>query len=301
METKKVRITSMPESEIERILSEAQRFLKQEKQMYGNAFVREARAVSTEQIPAVPAVPAKPNIAPPKPAPIIAAQEPISEQDESTEPMAAKKKDIVPSGPISITESVSKGPKEKWQADVSLNDLDRHICNCTKCRLGVTRTKFVFGVGNPKADLLVIGEAPGADEDKQGEPFVGRAGQLLNKILEAVNFKREEVYIANILKCRPPENRRPHPDEVEQCEPYLWKQIEIIKPKFILCLGLTAAQTLLKTQESLTNLRASVHNYHGVPTYVTYHPAALLRNPDWKRPTWEDVQKLRNAYDKSKQ
>jgi uracil-DNA glycosylase family 4 len=194
-----------------------------------------------------------------------------------------------------------KGPKEKWQADVSLNDLDRHICNCTKCRLGVTRTKFVFGVGNPKADLLVIGEAPGADEDKQGEPFVGRAGQLLNKILEAVNFKREEVYIANILKCRPPENRRPHPDEVEQCEPYLWKQIEIIKPKFILCLGLTAAQTLLKTQESLTNLRASVHNYHGVPTYVTYHPAALLRNPDWKRPTWEDVQKLRNAYDKSKQ
>jgi uracil-DNA glycosylase family 4 len=291
----------MPESEIERILSEAQRFLKQEKQMYGNAFVRETRAVSTEQIPAAPAVPAKPNIAPPKPAPIIAAQEPISEQEESTEPMAAKKKDIVPSGPISITESVVKGPKEKWQADVSLNDLDRHICNCTKCRLGVTRTKFVFGVGNPKADLLVIGEAPGADEDKQGEPFVGRAGQLLNKILEAVNFKREEVYIANILKCRPPENRRPHPDEVEQCEPYLWKQIEIIKPKFILCLGLTAAQTLLKTQESLTNLRASVHNYHGVPTYVTYHPAALLRNPDWKRPTWEDVQKLRNAYDKSKQ
>ena len=290
----------MPESEIERILSDAQRFLKQEKQLYGNAFVREARAVSTEQTPAAPAVPAKPNIAPPKPAPIIAAQEPISEQEESTEPMAAKKKESVPSGPISITESVSNGPKEKWQADVSLNDLDRHICNCTKCRLGVTRTKFVFGVGNPKADLLVIGEAPGADEDKQGEPFVGRAGQLLNKILEAVNFKREEVYIANILKCRPPENRRPHPDEVEQCEPYLWKQIELIKPKFILCLGLTAAQTLLKTQESLTNLRASVHNYHGVPTYVTYHPAALLRNPDWKRPTWEDVKKLRNAYDKSK-
>lgn len=291
----------MPESEIERILSDAQRFLKQEKQMYGNALVREARVAGNERPVTAPAVTAAPKIVPPKPVPVVTAQEPISEQQESTEFMAAKKKDIVPSGPISITESVVKGPKEKWQADVSLNDLDRHICNCTKCRLGVTRTKFVFGVGNPKADLLVIGEAPGADEDKQGEPFVGRAGQLLNKILEAVNFKREEVYIANILKCRPPENRRPHPDEVEQCEPYLWKQIEIIKPKFILCLGLTAAQTLLKTQESLTNLRASVHNYHGVPTYVTYHPAALLRNPDWKRPTWEDVQKLRNAYDKSKQ
>ncbi len=288
-------MTTMPESEIERILTDAQRFLKQEKQMYGNALVRESRIAGNEQPVAAPAVTAAPKIAPTKPVPIVTAQEPISEQRESTEFMAAKKKDIVPSGPISITESVVKGPKEKWQADVSLNDLDRHICNCTKCRLGVTRTKFVFGVGNPKADLLVIGEAPGADEDKQGEPFVGRAGQLLNKILEAVNFKREEVYIANILKCRPPENRRPHPDEVEQCEPYLWKQIEIIKPKFILCLGLTAAQTLLKTQESLTNLRASVHNYHGVPTYVTYHPAALLRNPDWKRPTWEDVQKLRNS------
>ncbi len=294
-------MTIMPESEIERILSDAQRFLKQEKQLYGNAFVRETRIVSNEHTTAAPAVAAATKIVPPKPAAKLSAQETPIEQREPTELMAAKKKDIAPSGPISITESVVKGPKEKWQADVSLSDLDRHICNCTKCRLGVTRTKFVFGVGNPKADLLVIGEAPGADEDKQGEPFVGRAGQLLNKILEAVNFKREEVYIANILKCRPPENRRPHPDEVEQCEPYLWKQIEIIKPKFILCLGLTAAQTLLKTQESLTNLRASVHNYHGVPTYVTYHPAALLRNPDWKRPTWEDVQKLRNAYDTSKQ
>lgn len=279
----------MPESEIEKVLSDAQRFLKQEKQLYGNSMIRESIWETKETSPAA--------AVPQKPATVSTVQGTHTEQRETTEPMATKKKDATPSGPISITESIVKGPKEKWQADVSLSDLDRHICNCTKCRLGATRTKFVFGVGNPKADLLVIGEAPGADEDKQGEPFVGRAGQLLNKILEAVNFKREEVYIANILKCRPPENRRPHPDEVEQCEPYLWKQIELIKPKFILCLGLTAAQTLLKTQESLTNLRASVHNYHGVPTYVTYHPAALLRNPDWKRPTWEDVKKLRSAYD----
>ncbi len=287
----------MPESEIERILSDAQRFLKQEKQFYGNSMIRESIWDVRDSAHSEPAVTSAKAAAPK-----VIPKEVVKESSkEKTQIMAAKKKEVVPSGPISITESVVKGPKEKWQADVSLSDLDRHICNCTKCRLGVTRTKFVFGVGNPKADLLVIGEAPGADEDKQGEPFVGRAGQLLNKILEAVNFKREEVYIANILKCRPPENRRPHPDEVEQCEPYLWKQIELIKPKFILCLGLTAAQTLLKTQESLTNLRASVHNYHGVPTYVTYHPAALLRNPDWKRPTWEDVQKLRNAYDTSKQ
>ena len=169
-----------------------------------------------------------------------------------------------------------------------------------KCALGKTRTKFVFGVGNPNADLMVIGEAPGADEDAQGVPFVGRAGQLLTKILEAIQFKREDVYIANILKCRPPENRKPNPEEVEECEPYLWKQIDLIKPKLILCVGLTAAHTLLKTDDSLTSLRASVHNYHGVPTFVTYHPAALLRNPNWKKPTWEDVQKLRKMYDELK-
>lgn len=262
----------MPESEIEKVLSDAQHFLRQEQLLFGNSLYRETVIHNT---------------------PAIA----IAETKE--EPMAAKKKFTAAPEPIIITET-TKGPKEKWQADGTLDDLNRHICNCTKCRLGATRTKFVFGVGNPKADLLVIGEAPGADEDKQGEPFVGRAGQLLNKILEAVNFKREEVYIANILKCRPPENRRPHPDEVEQCEPYLWKQIELIKPKFILCLGLTAAQTLLKTEESLTSLRASIHNYHGVPTFVTYHPAALLRNPNWKRPTWEDVQKLRKMYDEAK-
>jgi DNA polymerase len=166
-----------------------------------------------------------------------------------------------------------------------------------KCQLGATRTKFVFGVGNPHATLMLVGEAPGADEDAQGEPFVGRAGQLLNKILEAINFKREDVYICNILKCRPPNNRKPQPDEVEQCIPYLKKQIALVKPKVILCLGLTAAENLLQTSESLGRLRGRVMTYEGTPLMVTYHPAALLRNPNWKRPAWEDVQALRKLHD----
>ncbi len=191
-------------------------------------------------------------------------------------------------------------PSEPWVNTLSLGELNTMICQCQKCSLGATRTKFVFGVGNPKAEIVLIGEAPGADEDAKGEPFVGRAGQLLNKILEAIHFKREEVYICNILKCRPPNNRDPLPEEVQQCEPYLWKQLEIIKPKIILCLGRISAQVLLKTADSLTKLRESVHDYRGIPLMVTYHPAALLRNPNWKRPTWEDVQKLRKMYDEMK-
>jgi DNA polymerase len=155
----------------------------------------------------------------------------------------------------------------------------------------------VFGVGNPNADLVLVGEAPGADEDQQGEPFVGRAGQLLNKILEAINFKRDEVFICNILKCRPPNNRDPLPEEVASCEPYLWKQLELIRPKLILCLGRIAAQVLLKTNGSLSSMRGKVHDYRGIRLMVTYHPAALLRNPNWKRPAWEDVQQVRKLYD----
>ncbi len=186
---------------------------------------------------------------------------------------------------------------EEWGKVSTLEALNTGICNCTKCALGHTRTKFVFGVGNPKATLMLVGEAPGADEDAQGEPFVGRAGQLLNKILEAINFKREDVYICNILKCRPPNNRTPQPDEVEQCIPYLKKQIELIQPRVILCLGLTAAQNLLRTSESLGKLRGRKLSYENVPLMVTYHPAALLRNPNWKRPTWEDVQAVRKLHD----
>jgi DNA polymerase len=191
-------------------------------------------------------------------------------------------------------------PNESWVQAQSLNELNSKINTCTKCSLGKSRISFVFGVGNPKAEVVVVGEAPGADEDEQGEPFVGRAGQLLNKILEAVNFKREEVYICNILKCRPPNNRDPQANEVDCCEPYLWKQLEIIKPKIILCAGRIAGQSLLKTNSSLTQLRGKVHDYRGIPLMVTYHPAALLRNPNWKRPCWEDVQQFRKFYDEMK-
>ncbi len=189
---------------------------------------------------------------------------------------------------------------EPWTHTTSLDSLNQMICGCQKCPLGRTRTKFVFGVGNPNADLVVIGEAPGADEDATGEPFVGAAGQLLNKILAAINFKREEVYICNILKCRPPGNRTPERFEVEQCKPYLYKQLDLIKPRFILAVGLTAANTLLDRKARMGELRGTVHDYFGIQMVVTYHPAALLRNPQWKRSTWEDVQMLRRMYDESK-
>lgn len=190
--------------------------------------------------------------------------------------------------------------KEEWEKASSLEKLDSLINKCTKCPLHKSRTNFVFGVGNPHADVMVIGEGPGAEEDLQGEPFVGRAGRLLNDILKAINFKREEVYIANIVKCRPPGNRTPAAEEMEACVPYLKKQIDLIKPKLILCLGLTAAQGLLKLRESLTKLRGQLFEYRGARVMITYHPAALLRNPQWKRPCWEDVQKFRRLYDELK-
>ncbi len=184
-----------------------------------------------------------------------------------------------------------------WQTAPNLSTLYEQIHTCMKCKLGATRTNFVFGVGNPNADIMIIGEAPGADEDAQGEPFVGRAGQLLTKILEAIGLRREEVYIANILKCRPPDNRRPEADEVAACEPYLHKQIDLVQPKFILAVGLTAVNTLFKANFKMGDIRGKQLSFRGIPTIITYHPAALLRNPEWKKFTWEDVKLLRRLYD----
>jgi DNA polymerase len=163
--------------------------------------------------------------------------------------------------------------------------------------LSKSRTKFVFGVGNPQARAMLIGEAPGADEDKQGEPFVGRAGKLLNDILKAIDLTRDDVFIANILKCRPPGNRDPLPSEMETCMPYLYKQIELINPKIILCLGRVAANGLLNKKLSLSALRGNVYELNGIKVVVTYHPAALLRNPGWKKGCWEDVKKFKKLYD----
>ncbi len=187
--------------------------------------------------------------------------------------------------------------EEPFKNARSLEELNSAICNCQKCPLGATRNKFVFGKGHPNADVMCVGEGPGADEDAQGEPFVGRAGKLLTDILKAINFSREEVYIANVVKCRPPGNRTPFPAEMEVCLPYLLKQIDLIKPKLILCLGLTAAQGLLKKRDTLGNLRGKVFELGDSKVMVTYHPAALLRNPNWKRGCWEDVQKFRQLYD----
>ena len=187
--------------------------------------------------------------------------------------------------------------KEDWEKTTSLDQLEKLICDCTKCRLHQGRNKFVFGTGNPNADVLVIGEGPGAEEDKQGLPFVGRAGQLLTDMLKAIKFSREEVYIGNVVKCRPPENRTPMQDEMDTCMPYLKKQCELIKPKLILCLGLTAAKGLLKKRESLGELRKSIFEYEGAKVIVTYHPAALLRNPHWKKDCWEDLKKFRKMYE----
>ena len=176
-----------------------------------------------------------------------------------------------------------------------LDAFHRDICECQKCPLGQTRNKFVFGVGDSNASLLLVGEAPGRDEDLKGEPFVGRAGFLLDKILKAIGRSREkDVYICNVLKCRPPENRDPLTNEVEQCEPYLLDQIRLIKPKLIVSLGRVAGQTLLRVDKPLKSMRNVIHDYHGTPLIVTYHPAALLRNENLKRPTWEDFKKIRD-------
>lgn len=186
---------------------------------------------------------------------------------------------------------------EPWERATSLEEMQELIQGCQKCPLAATRNKLVFGTGNPNADIMVIGEAPGADEDATGKPFVGRAGQLLTKILAAINLSREEVYIANIIKSRPPGNRRPVAEEVEACEPYLFKQMEFIKPRFILALGLTSVNTLLRANYRMGEIRGKQLNYRGATLIATYHPAALLRNPQWKAATWEDVQLLRRLYD----
>lgn len=253
---------AIPEREaLARLLGDVQSLLRDEAQIFGGVFLPE------DPMPARPTTPA--------------VRTPPAEEMSLFGPTAT------PPGP----------PGEPWAAAASLEELNGLICTCLKCPLGHTRTKFVFGVGNARATLMLVGEAPGADEDLQGEPFVGRAGQLLNKILEAIGFRREEVYIANILKCRPPNNRTPLPEEVELCLPYLRRQVDLIQPKLILCLGLVAAQNLLGTRETLGRLRGRVLRYGDTPVMVTYHPAALLRNPAWKRPAWEDVQAARRLHD----
>jgi uracil-DNA glycosylase family 4 len=193
-----------------------------------------------------------------------------------------ERRELAPAADLAVP--VADGTQPGW------DELERAVKSCTLCPLHKTRTQGVFGVGNRNAQWMVIGEAPGADEDRQGEPFVGRAGQLLNSMLKAIGLKREQVFIANILKSRPPNNRDPKPEEVQACIPYLFRQIELVNPRLILCVGRIAAQTLLETDTPIGKLRGQLHRIAGNrPMVVTYHPAYLLRSPGEKRKSWADL------------
>lgn len=177
--------------------------------------------------------------------------------------------------------------------DSSLEEVREDLGNCQRCNLSQDRTHIVFGAGNPQARLVFVGEGPGVDEDRQGLPFVGRAGQLLTKMIEAIQMQRDEVYICNVVKCRPPGNRKPEEDEITACSPFLVRQLAVLQPELICCLGVTAAQTLLKVKTPIGRLRGEIHSFHGTRLLATYHPAYLLRNPSAKRHVWEDLKRIR--------
>lgn len=211
-----------------------------------------------------------PPARPQRPAPRAAPAEPVA-------PPVRVGRDLPPNHPLTVLNVAASG--------------------CTACGLAASRTHVVFGEGNPEARLMVVGEAPGADEDRTGRPFVGRAGMLLNSLLQSIGLPRESVYICNVLKCRPPGNRNPQPVEVEACAHFLRGQLEAISPRAVLAVGTFPAQALLSTTEPIGRLRGKVHSFDGIPLVPTYHPAALLRNPGWIRPVWEDLQRLRQVLD----
>lgn len=226
-----------------------------------------------------------------------ASQPPVISPDHGRLPTTSARKEAVTVS-SEAENAIQKNEEEQQPAparqnditDESLADIAADLCDCRRCRLAETRNKLVFGAGNPAADLMFVGEAPGGDEDKAGIPFVGRAGQLLSKIINAIDLTREEVYIANIIKCRPPKNRNPEADEIAVCSPFLDRQIRVIRPKVICALGKFAAQTMLNSQTPISKLRGRVHDYKGICALVpTFHPAYLLRNPSSKRETWEDM------------
>jgi uracil-DNA glycosylase len=212
--------------------------------------------------------------------------EPAQPQPPADQPIEAT--------PVAVVVPSVSSPNGDAPMALDLAAIRADIGDCTRCKLHrLGRRQIVFGVGNPHAKLMFAGEAPGRDEDAQGIPFVGRAGQLLTKMIEAMGYSRDDVYIANVIKCRPPENRNPEPDEVAACEPFLFRQVELIKPTVIVALGTFAAQTLLKTQESISRLRGRTYTYGNARLIPTFHPAYLLRSPDRKRDTWEDLKRAK--------
>ncbi|MFI5175343.1 MAG: uracil-DNA glycosylase family protein [Terriglobia bacterium] len=208
---------------------------------------------------------------------------------------------VGPTSPLSVSPVIPPqtrslfAPAEATRPGETLEEIRSDLGDCRRCKLAPLRKNIVFGSGNPQAALMFVGEAPGADEDEQGLPFVGRAGQLLTRIIEAINLKREEVYICNVIKCRPPENRAPERDEIESCEPFLRRQIQAVKPRVIVCLGSPAMQTLLKIKTGITQIRGQWLDYgDGIKLMATFHPAYCLRWPDKKREVWEDMKKVRD-------
>lgn len=277
----------MAKNNPDQLITEIIQFLKNERELYGNFAISNNASQETPELG-------------------------IAYQDSDTGEQAqsqASSKAIDPNQKNSSMDGFDAQEKLFNQNDD--REIYREIANCKNleeleelCQKAevlhtdLPDTNLVFGVGNPHADLMLIGEAPGAEEDKQGEPFVGAAGQLLNKILEAIDFNRDDVYIANILKHRPPNNRNPLPEERKRSLPFLLRQIDLIEPKLILCLGKVSAQTLLDNDNTLSSMRGTFHPFRGkYELMATYHPAALLRHSNWKRPTWEDVQLLRERYD----
>lgn len=264
--------------------------------------LRGAEAELPRKVERIPAREAPQSSAPrvPAPAPPPAAATPTIAVAQPTPPSPRRGTTalsaLAPQGLV-----VGSGDVELFGGPItraaSLDDIAKMVRTCTRCPLYATAINPVPGEGSPTAQLMCIGEAPGATEDETGRPFVGQAGKLLTDILRAIKLSREEVFIANVMKHRPPGNRNPVPDEITACSPYLLRQVELIRPRVILALGTFAAQTLLDTKVAIGKLRGLMHWYHGTPLIATYHPAALLRNPGWKKPTWEDVKLVRRILD----
>ncbi|RNC64958.1 MAG: uracil-DNA glycosylase [Desulfuromonadales bacterium] len=208
---------------------------------------------------------------------------------ESGEVLATACSTVIPSTPLPVVPEAGAAPDPVSE---TLDAIRNELGECQRCQLGASRTSLVYGVGSPRARLVFVGEAPGRDEDLRGEPFVGEAGQLLTKIIQAMGYARDEVYICNVLKCRPPGNRNPHPEEIEQCAPFMLRQVKAIGPVVVVALGTFAAQTLLGSKEPISKLRGRFHDYHGIPLMPTFHPSFLLRNPAMKREVWEDMKQV---------
>ena len=261
----------------------ARAYLAQQRQLGGDAVVLPAvdkAAVSTTAVDTAAVAPT--------------AVSPTAASSTAVSPTAVSLPPGITYDPPTADDLFSRDPLRDAS---SLGAVATLVAACTKCRLCEGRTNTVPGEGPPDARLVVVGEGPGRTEDATGRPFVGRAGELLTKILAAVDLRRDQVFICNVVKCRPPENRTPQFDEVAACSPYLFRQLELLRPTLILALGGPAAQTLLNTRESLGALRNRLHRFRGIPVIVTYHPAALLRNPNWKKPTWDDVRIARRLLD----